>query len=70
MNRFNLKIAFKSMDKKIKIPTRVGGTKWLPHTEKALKTLLSSYDAIVCHLEQVHYQYIFVKYININTVKI
>ncbi|XP_071157050.1 zinc finger protein 862-like [Mytilus edulis] len=53
LNRSNLKIAFRSMDKKIKIPTRVGGTRWLPHTEKALKTLLSSYDAIVCHLEQM-----------------
>lgn len=36
------------------VPTRVGGTRWLPHTERALKHLITGYDGIVLHLEQVH----------------
>lgn len=32
-NRANLKTACESIRKKMLVPTRVGGTRWLPHTE-------------------------------------
>lgn len=37
-----------------RIPTRIGGTRWLPHTRLALKNILHGYDAIVQHLQQVN----------------
>ncbi|XP_061168890.1 zinc finger protein 862-like [Saccostrea echinata] len=53
LNRANLKIAFDSIGKKMLVPTRVGGTRWLPHTERALKHVITGYDGIVLHLEQM-----------------
>ncbi|KAG7167733.1 hypothetical protein Hamer_G010119, partial [Homarus americanus] len=35
------------------VPTRVGGTRWLPHVLQALEHLLKSYKAIVLHMQQI-----------------
>lgn len=35
---------------KLLLPTRVGGTRWVGHTLRAIKNLLGSYDVIVNHL--------------------
>lgn len=53
LNRANLKASFQTLDLKMKIPTRVGGTRWLPHTKKAIDHVLYGYNAIIQHLEQV-----------------
>lgn len=53
LNRANLKTAYESIGKKMLVPTPVGGTRWLPHTERALKHLITGYVGIVLHLEQV-----------------
>jgi hypothetical protein len=44
------------------IPTRVGGTRWVGHTDTALKNLIGSYSSIRTHLEQV-YIFFFFKYL-------
>ncbi|XP_060587867.1 zinc finger protein 862-like [Ruditapes philippinarum] len=53
LNRANLTESFKAMGISPKVPTRVGGTRWLPHTKLALKNFLHSYEAITQHLEQI-----------------
>jgi hypothetical protein len=53
LNRSNLKSSFESIGLKVLLPTRVGGTRWLPHTKMALKHLIHGHAAIVQHLEQV-----------------
>ena len=35
------------------MPTRVGGTRWVPHMLKALDHFLRGYAAVVQHLEQI-----------------
>ena len=35
------------------MPTRVEGTRWLPHIRQALTNMLGGYQAIIQHLEQV-----------------
>ncbi|XP_053398417.1 zinc finger protein 862-like [Mercenaria mercenaria] len=53
LNRANLKVSFETLGEKMVIPTRVGGTRWLPHTRRALKHLLMGKTAIIQHLEQI-----------------
>lgn len=53
LNRANLKTAYESIGKKMLVPTPVGGTRWLPHTERALKHLITGYVGIVLHHEQM-----------------
>ncbi|XP_045184890.2 zinc finger protein 862-like [Mercenaria mercenaria] len=53
LNRANLMLSYNSLGIKSKVPTRVGGTRWLPHTKLALTNLSYGYDAIVQHLEQL-----------------
>lgn len=52
-NRSALKQAAAAVEARVAIPTRVGGTRWLPHIERALKNLLTGYRALVAHLHQV-----------------
>ena len=67
LNRSNLKNAFKVHGQTPLIPTRVGGTRWIPHTNRAVSHLLRGYKAIITHLEQVtnlliylFYQFIYI----------
>jgi hypothetical protein len=53
LNRSNLKRSFAALDVSPVMPSRVGGTRWLPHTERALDSFWIGYTAIKNHLEQV-----------------
>ncbi|XP_053405008.1 zinc finger protein 862-like [Mercenaria mercenaria] len=53
LNRANLQAAFASLGMKMKVPTRVGGTRWLAHTKRAIDHVLFGLPAISLHLEQV-----------------
>lgn len=59
LNRSNLKQSFENVGQPILIPTRVGGTRWLPHIRRALDHLLRGYAGIVQHLGQVTILYLF-----------
>ena len=45
LNRRNLKEAYRCLSKKVWLPTRVGGTRWLGHVLKALNNFLTGYGA-------------------------
>ena len=51
LNRAELKEACKSLGIKQLVPTRVGGTRWLPHLNTALGNFWELYDAIKLQLE-------------------
>ncbi|XP_046549543.1 uncharacterized protein LOC124259448 [Haliotis rubra] len=53
LNRHNLKEAFKVFGRKPVMPTRVAGTRWLPHTVRALKKLFQSFGPMVTLLKQI-----------------
>lgn len=53
LNRSNLKNSCKSLKKKVLLPTRIGGTRWVGHLLRALENFLTGYDAIRQHLEQI-----------------
>jgi len=53
LNRENLKSSCAAAGVKFLAPSRVGGTRWLPHTMLALKKLWSMYPALMQHFEQV-----------------
>jgi len=48
-----LKGSFKSLEEKVHLPTRIGGTRWVGHLLRALEKIVSGYKAIKQHLEQV-----------------
>ncbi|XP_052088851.1 zinc finger protein 862-like [Mytilus californianus] len=52
LNRANLRISFNSLGLPFLVPLRVGGTRWLPHTQRAISNLLTGYEPLVQHLEQ------------------
>ena len=52
-NRSLLKLSFKSLALKPRIPTRVGGTRWVSHLYNALEVWKASYPAICQQLEQL-----------------
>lgn len=52
VNRASLKQHFRELHMKALMPTRVGGTRWLPHLFKALDHFLRGYAGIVRHLEE------------------
>ncbi|TDH07307.1 hypothetical protein EPR50_G00104580 [Perca flavescens] len=52
VNRVSLKQHFRELHMKALMPTRVGGTRWLPHLFKALDHFLRGYAGIVRHLEE------------------
>ena len=47
-----LELAFEINDRQMVTPTRVGGTRWLPHMDRAIKVLLKGYRAFRYQLEQ------------------
>ncbi|KAG7174509.1 Zinc finger protein 862-like 9 [Homarus americanus] len=53
LNRSMLKRAHDICQVPFLVPTRVGGTRWLPHMLQALEHLLKSYKAIVLHMQQI-----------------
>ncbi len=48
-----LRLIAESLEEKVLKPTRLSGTRWMPHISKALKTLLTSYSVLVAHFEHV-----------------
>ena len=48
-----MKAAFKCLDVKVLIPTRVGGTRWVGHVVRALDNFVNGYKGIRLHLEQL-----------------
>lgn len=46
-----LKDSFESLHQKQILPTRVGGTRWVPHLYKAIVGFFKGYQAIRHHLE-------------------
>ena len=48
-----LKMIAEQLDEKVIKPTRLSGTRWIPHIYKACKTILASFTVIVAHFEHV-----------------
>ena len=46
-----LKRCFKSMEQSQILPTRVGGTRWLPHTQRAIGVLVKGYRVFKLQLD-------------------
>lgn len=46
-----LKTVAMAVEEKVVKPTNLGGTRWLPHVQRGLQTLLQNYKAVVMHLE-------------------
>ncbi|XP_060584340.1 E3 SUMO-protein ligase KIAA1586-like isoform X2 [Ruditapes philippinarum] len=46
-----LKRSFSILDKRVVLPTRIGGTRWLPHIYRAISVFLKGYQAFKLHLE-------------------
>lgn len=53
LNRTNLKNAYRCLDMKILVPTRLGGSRWVGHTLRALNNMIQGYSAIRLHMEQL-----------------
>ena len=56
LNRNNLKTSFEASQLSPLMPTKVGGTRWLPHLETAFNNLWGGYRAIISHLENLQEQ--------------
>ena len=52
LNRTSLKQAFDAQGETHRIPSRVGGTRWVPHTSRAVSNVLNGYKGLVTHLSQ------------------
>ena len=48
-----LRAIAESLDETVLKPTRLGGTRWTPHLNQALKKLVKSYNVILAHFEHV-----------------
>ncbi|KAI0216414.1 hypothetical protein LSAT2_031565, partial [Lamellibrachia satsuma] len=53
INRSSLKQAFDALGETLRIPSRVGGTLWVPHISRAVSNVLNGYKGLVTHLSQV-----------------
>ena len=53
LNRSMLKRSCEALGIKFLAPPRVSGTRWLPHTRRALETLLAIYPAVIQHCQQL-----------------
>lgn len=53
LNRSMLQRAAQATDVPFLVPTRVGGTRWVAHTDRALSNLTRAMPAILAHLEQL-----------------
>ena len=54
-NRSSLKEAAEAVGDPKLFPTRVGGTRWLPHLQRALENFLRGYRAITTQMQQVYF---------------
>ena len=54
LNRSMLERAAKAADIPFLVPTRVGGTRWVAHVDKALSNIVKAMPAILLHLEQLN----------------
>lgn len=48
-----LRAIAEAMDEKILKPTRLQGTRWMPHLHQSNTCMLTSYDVILAHFEHV-----------------
>lgn len=55
VNRSMLKRCASTLQRKVHIPTRVGGTRWVGHLHRSLESVISSYPVIILHLQQVKF---------------
>lgn len=46
-----LKALGEALEQKIWKPTNLGGTRWLPHLERALNILMKDYAVVLAHME-------------------
>lgn len=53
LNRSMLERAAEAVDIPFLVPTRVGGTRWVAHTERALSNMVRGMPALLHHLEQL-----------------
>ncbi|XP_060551246.1 E3 SUMO-protein ligase KIAA1586-like [Ruditapes philippinarum] len=49
--KMGLKRSFEAYEMKMLLPTRVGGTRWLPHLTLAIRNFIRGYKAVRSHLE-------------------
>ena len=54
LNRSMLRRSFEALNMEVLIPTRVGGTRWIGHLNRALSNITRSYSALIQHLQQVY----------------
>lgn len=55
LNRDNLKETYKALGLSPLMPTRIGGTRWVGHTVRALENLWRGFPAFLAHLQEVKY---------------
>lgn len=61
VHRASLKKCFGELNMTSLMPTRVGGTRWLPHLHKAVDHFLRGYAAFISHLQKVcHFKVLYV----------
>ncbi|KAM6364138.1 sperm flagellar protein 2 [Pluvialis apricaria] len=53
LNKNNLKATYEAIRLRPAIPSRIGGSQWLPRLQTALQILLKGYPAIVLHLSKI-----------------
>ncbi|XP_051498713.1 LOW QUALITY PROTEIN: sperm flagellar protein 2 [Apus apus] len=53
LNKNNLKATYAAIKLRPAIPSRIGGSQWLPRLQTALQILLKGYPAIVLHLSKI-----------------
>ncbi|XP_071658361.1 sperm flagellar protein 2 isoform X2 [Patagioenas fasciata] len=53
LNKNNLKATYEAIKLRPAIPSRTGGSQWLPRLQTALQILLKGYPAIILHLSKV-----------------
>lgn len=58
LNRSMLKHSFEAAGTSELIPSRVGGTRWIPHVQRAIDHVVQGYGPLVQHLLEVNYFFI------------
>ncbi|XP_019351596.1 sperm flagellar protein 2 isoform X1 [Alligator mississippiensis] len=56
LNKSNLKSAYEAFKLHLALPSKIGGSRWLPRLQTALQILLKGYAAIVLHLSKFQIQ--------------
>ena len=65
LNRSMLLRTYETLQLPALLPTRVGGTRWIPHTCAGLDTILRGYEGITTHLSQVTNQHNCSTYVSV-----